>query len=187
VALIDPELVSRAVKGDPDAVEDLVAAVRPALVRYCRRYLTTYPGGYELAEDVTQEACLAIVRALPTYRDTSRAFERFAYAVTTHKIVDARRTASKRTEAETGAEPDPTLEDPQEGPADRVIQAERLAHDLELLENMLALLPRDKARLLRLRAEGVPAEQVGRRLGMKANAVRVMQHRALQELRGRLG
>ena len=48
---------------------------------------------------------------------------------------------------------------------------------------LLDLLPPRTARVVRLRAEGLSAEEVGAVLGMSANAVRVTQHRALARIR----
>ena len=48
---------------------------------------------------------------------------------------------------------------------------------------LLEQLPVRVARVVRLRSEGLSAQEVGDLLGMTANAVRVMQHRGIARLR----
>ena len=51
------------------------------------------------------------------------------------------------------------------------------------LTALLERLPPRMAQVVRLRAEGLSAEDVGEIVGLTANAVRVTQHRALARLR----
>ena len=64
-SLSDSDLLARVRAGDVDALDVLVRAVRTAVRRYCRARLSTYSGRVEVAEDVTQEVCLAVVDVLP--------------------------------------------------------------------------------------------------------------------------
>ena len=52
-----------AAKGQPQAVETLLAQLRPMVVRYCRARLGSLAGHAQLAEDVAQEVCLAVLTA----------------------------------------------------------------------------------------------------------------------------
>ena len=68
----DPELTAlatRACAGDRRAVSDLLDHLRPAVLRYCRARLGRVDGSYGSADDVAQEVCLAVLTALPRYRD----------------------------------------------------------------------------------------------------------------------
>ncbi|MET0417076.1 MAG: sigma factor, partial [Actinoplanes sp.] len=69
---IEPELVHLAANGDRAAVAALLTGVRPGLVRYCRARLGRVGGAYTTADDVAQEVCLAVLKALPGYRDQGR-------------------------------------------------------------------------------------------------------------------
>ena len=63
----------------PDAVETLLRQFRPAIVRYCRARLArnrTRTGSLD-EDDVAQEVCLALLSALPSYRDMGRPFGAF--------------------------------------------------------------------------------------------------------------
>ena len=83
----------------PDAVEALLRQFRPAIVRYCRARLArtrTRTGTGSLDEDdVAQEVCLALLSALPSYRDMGWPFGAFVFAIAAHKVADAARGATE--------------------------------------------------------------------------------------------
>ncbi|MGW0901124.1 helix-turn-helix domain-containing protein, partial [Streptomyces goshikiensis] len=63
-------LVRRAVEGDEQATHDLLAFVHPLAIRYCRTRLSRLPGdARHFVEDLAQEVCVAVLMALPRYRD----------------------------------------------------------------------------------------------------------------------
>ncbi len=71
-----------------DAVEALLRQFRPAIVRYCRSRLArtrtrTRTGSLD-GDDVAQEVCLALLSALPSYRDMGRPFGAFVFAIAAH-------------------------------------------------------------------------------------------------------
>ncbi|HEU5107438.1 MAG TPA: sigma factor, partial [Micromonosporaceae bacterium] len=68
-ATIEPELVARAAQRDSAATSALLGQLRPGLIRYCRARLGRVGGAYTTADDVAQDVCLAVLRALPRYRD----------------------------------------------------------------------------------------------------------------------
>ena len=83
----------------PDAVEALLRQFRPAIVRYCRARLTRNrnrirTGGLD-EDDVAQEVCLALLSALPSYRDMGRPFGAFVFAIAAHKVAEAARGAAR--------------------------------------------------------------------------------------------
>jgi len=147
------------------------------VVRYCRSRLGRITGHYHVADDVAQEVCLAVVSALPRYRDMGRPFASFVFGIASHKVADAVRTAG-RLAIPTEDLPDGPDDGP--GPEDVVlayIEAKRAM-------SLLAKLPVQQRELLVLRiVTGLSAEETGNALGMSAGAVRVAQHRALARLR----
>ena len=171
------DLADMAVSGQPDAIETLLTEVRPMVVRYCRARLGRISGHYHIADDVAQEVCIAVLAALPRYRDMGRPFASFVFGIASHKVADAVRTA---TRSAVPTEDLPDGPDEQPGPEEMAvagIEAQR-ARDL------LALLPGNLRELLVLRVvSGLSAEETGNVLGMSAGAVRVAQHRALARLR----
>src|SRR5258708_36783939 len=86
---IEQELVDRARQADPDATAALLAQLRPGIVRYCRARLGRVGGAYTTADDLAQEVCLALLRAMPRYRDQGRPFTAFGYGIAAHKVADA--------------------------------------------------------------------------------------------------
>jgi RNA polymerase sigma-70 factor (ECF subfamily) len=180
--MIGPEddarvLLTRAVAGDREAAGELLSQVRPSLVRYCRARLGRAHGSYEAADDVAQEVLLAVLTALPRYRDEGRPFAAFVYGVAAHKVADHHRAAARRPMPVGDV---PEAADGALGPEDLAMRASDAATARELLE----LLPEAQRELLMLRvAAGLSAEETGAVLGMSAGAVRVAQHRALTKLR----
>ena len=171
-------LVAPARAGDPGAVEQLLARLRPGLVRYCRARLGRRHGSYGSADDVAQEVCLAVVKALPRYVDTGAPFLAFVHGIAAHKVTDAQR-ASWRDRSEASGDV-PEHPDGAAGPEDLVLAGERAREARALLDQ----LPPAHRELLVLRVvAGMSAEQTGAALGMTAGAVRVAQHRALSRLR----
>lgn len=88
-------LVDQAVAGDAGAVQQLLSQVHPIVVRYCRsRLSSTYRSG-TTADDVAQEVCVAVLTALPTFRQEGRPFVAFVYGIAAHKVADAHRAAAR--------------------------------------------------------------------------------------------
>jgi len=175
-------LAARAATKDPRAAQDLLARVRPLVVRYCRARLGRAGGGaYTTADDVAQEVCLAVLNALPRYRDVGRPFSAFVFGIAAHKVVDAHRGASR--DLSQPVEVLPEVEDADRGPEQRALAADSARRVNELL----GTLPESQREVLVLRvAVGMTAEETGNALGMTPGAVRVTQHRALARLRSRI-
>lgn len=175
-------LVLRAVEGDEQATHDLLAHVHPLALRYCRTRLSRLPGdARHFVEDLAQEVCVAVLLALPRYKDTGRPFEAFVFAIAAHKVADLQR-AAMRHPGSTAVPSDEMPERPDDslGPEERAL----LSSDAEWAKKLMANLPENQRELLLLRiAVGLTAEETGQMLGMSPGAVRVAQHRALSRLR----
>ena len=177
--VIEPELVRRAATGDPAATATLLTEVRPGLVRYCRARLGRIGGAYTTADDVAQEVCLAVLRALPRYRDQGSPFAAFVYGIAAHKVADAQRAAI-RDSAVTPTDAPLDQPDQAPGPEQQAVAID-LARRLSVLLDRLPDVQREIV-LLRV-AVGLSAEEVGTIVGMTAAAVRMAQSRALARLR----
>ncbi|UED84582.1 RNA polymerase sigma factor ShbA [Streptomyces profundus] len=179
-------LAHRAATGDAQATHDLLAHVHPLALRYCRVRLSRLPGeARHFVDDLAQEVCLAVLCALPRYRDTGRPFDAFVVAIAQHKVADLQRAALRHPGSmaipsdEMPERPDDSL-----GPEERAL----LSSDAEWARKLLANLPAHLRELVLLRvAIGLTAEETGHRLGMSPGAVRVAQHRALSRLRALAG
>jgi RNA polymerase sigma-70 factor, ECF subfamily len=171
------ELIALASQGQPAAIESLLEQIRPMIVRYCRARLGQLSGQYHIADDVAQEVCIAVLSALPRYRDMGRPFASYVLGIASHKVADATRKAARLAI--------PT-EDLPDGPDDRPSPEETVVAciEAERARALLARLPQHQRELLVLRVlTGMSAEETGHALGMSPGAVRVAQHRALARLR----
>src|ERR1044072_3632471 len=175
-------LVHRAVEGEPQATHDLLAHVHPLALRYCRTRLSRLPGdARHVVERLAQEVCVAVLLALPRYKDAGRPFEAFVFAIAAHKVADLQR-AAMRGPGSTAVPSDEMPERPDDslGPEERAL----LSSDAERAKELLANLPDTQRELLLLRiAVGLTAEETGQMLEMPPGAVRGPQHRALSGLR----
>ena|SRR5580658_554317 len=171
------DVTEQAMRGQPAAIDTLLRQIRPMVVRYCRARLGRISGHYHAADDVAQEVCIAVLSALPRYRDMGRPFASFVFGIASHKVADAMRNAARLA---IPTEDLPDGPDGRPGPEETVvayIEAERV-------RALLARLPLHQRELLVLRVlTGMSAEETGQALGMSPGAVRVAQHRALARLR----
>jgi RNA polymerase sigma-70 factor, ECF subfamily len=171
------DLTSRAARGQPAAIESLLEHIRPMIVRYCRARLGRVAGHYHVADDVAQEVCIAVLSALPRYRDMGRPFASFVFGIASHKVADAMRSAARLA---VPTEDLPDGPDEQPGPEETVVAY----LEAQQARALLARLPGHLRELVILRVvTGLSAEETGNVLGMSAGAVRVAQHRALARLR----
>ena len=171
-------LVARAREGDAAAVEELLARLRPGIVRYCRARLGRRDGSYGSSDDVAQEVCVAVLTALPRYVDQGRPFAAFVYGIAGHKVADAQRAVFRDRSDATDALPERADEGP--GPEEAAVAAA----EAETARALLDQLPAPQRELLLLRVvAGLSAEETGAALDMTPGAVRVAQHRALARLR----
>ncbi|KAB3522904.1 sigma-70 family RNA polymerase sigma factor [Corynebacterium sp. zg254] len=169
-------LVPAASSGDPRALQKLINLIHPQVVRYCRARVgaTKYP----TADDIAQEVCLAVARAMPGYEDKGLPFMAFVYRVAANKIVDARRSQSR--DLSQPVEDVPDGESRADNPESEMLMLDS-CNDVSKLLDVVS----DKAReILTLRIfGGYTAEETADILGMSAGAVRVAQFRALAKLR----
>jgi RNA polymerase sigma-70 factor (ECF subfamily) len=174
-------LVAAAVTGERDAVDRVLRWVRPLVLRYCRARVGGQEKTFASADDVAQEICLAVLTALPSYRDQGRPFLSFVYGIASHKVADAHRNAARNRADLVPELPDtPELT---EGPEAQVLQNEVTGRMAKLLHN----LPERQREVLILRVVvGMSAEETAEAVGSTPGAVRVAQHRALSRLRSLL-
>ncbi|ASO22744.1 RNA polymerase sigma-70 factor (ECF subfamily) [Actinoalloteichus hoggarensis] len=171
-------VVGEAVGGNRRAIERLLAAIRPLVVRYCRARVGRQERSSASADDVAQEVCLAVLTALPGYRDQGRPFLAFVYGIASHKVADAHRAAARNK-----SEPVPEVPDApgnEAGPEQRAMQDELSGR----MGRLLQVLPPKQREILLLRVVvGLSAEETAEAVDSTPGAVRVAQHRALTRLR----
>ena len=171
-------VVADAVAGNRDALRKVLETIRPIVVRYCRARFGVGARQGVSADDVAQEVCLAVITALPRYKDQGRPFLAFVYGIAAHKVADAHRAAGRNRAEATDDLPDrPSTE---LGPEQMAIDADSAAR----MNRLLSVLPEKQREILILRVVvGMSAEETAAAVGSTTGAVRVAQHRALQRLR----
>jgi RNA polymerase sigma-70 factor (ECF subfamily) len=175
------ELVEAALGGDPEATGTLFVWIHPAIVRYCRARIGRTGAAYSSADDVAQEVCLAVLGALPRYRDKPESFLPFVYGIAAHKVADHYRRAG-RDKSEPAAEV-PEGIDLEGTPEQQTVRADVRARLVRLLDT---LAPRQREILVLRLVVGLSAQETATAIGLTATAVRVAQHRALAKLRNSL-
>jgi RNA polymerase sigma-70 factor (ECF subfamily) len=147
------------------------------MVRYCRTKLGRVRP-ISSADDVAQEVCIAVFRALPTYQHLGRPFLSFVFGVAAHKVADVHRAAARDRSLPTAETPD-TLVD-EENPEQIALRRELVEQTGDLLRT---LLPRQREILVMRVVMGMSAQETAEAVGTTPDAVRVAQHRALNRLR----
>jgi RNA polymerase sigma-70 factor (ECF subfamily) len=176
---LDSALALRAARGEMPAAAELLARLRPGIVRYCWAHLGSLGRGHVSPDDVAQEVCLAVFEALPRFRDRGLPFAGFVYRIAANKVADSFR-AARNAAGTRSLESVPEQADDQWDPERRAMVADMSRRALRLLDD----LPDTQREIVVLRvAVGLSAEEVGEVLGMTAAAVRMAQSRALSRLR----
>jgi RNA polymerase sigma-70 factor (ECF subfamily) len=171
-------LVAAANDGDRSALNRVLAIIRPLVVRYCRARIGRQERSSVSADDVAQEVCLAVLTALPGYRDQGRPFLAFVYGIAAHKVVDAHRSVARNRSEPVSELPEEL--DPYDGPEQRAMNGALSVQMGQLLDT----LPPKQREILVLRVVvGLSAEETAEAVESTPGAVRVAQHRALSKLR----
>ncbi|PXY28391.1 RNA polymerase subunit sigma [Prauserella muralis] len=170
-----------AADGDSFAVSALLGVITPVVTRYCRARLGRRDLSYVSADDVAQETCVAVLRALPNYQDRGGSFLYLVHAIASNKVSDAFRLVSRERSEPTADVPEPALGDN---------EPERMALNTDLghrLNNLLGCLPATQREIVILRiVVGLSAKETAEALGISSANVRTSQHRALNKLRALL-
>lgn len=171
------ELVALAISGDRQAVGRVLAIVRPLVVRYCRARLGRTRSSASV-DDVAQDVCLAVWKALPGYRLQGRPFMAFVYSIASNKVIDVHRAEARCRSTPVSDVPD--VADAAADPEQRAFRGELSG----VMGRMLDRLPDRQREILVLRVViGMSAEETAGTVGSTPGAVRVAQHRALARLR----
>jgi RNA polymerase sigma-70 factor (ECF subfamily) len=170
------ELIARARSGDRQAV----SALYEGYVQAIFNYISYRVESDALAEDLTAEVFLRMVRSIRTYKDSGAPFGAWLYRIAANQIADYYRQRK-------GAAFQPLSD---EQPNDDTDPLNSLAREEERsrLREALQALPEDYQTLLIMRfIQQMPHSQVAQVLKKSEANIRVMQHRALQALADALG
>ncbi|MDL9948181.1 RNA polymerase sigma factor ShbA [Gordonia sp. ABSL11-1] len=175
------EAVRSAGQGDRGALTSVLESVQEPILRYCRGRIGVGERHLFSADDIAQEALMAVMTALPRYQDQGRPFMAFVYGIAAHKVADAMRVAG-RVKADP-VETLPELTTFTGGPEQMALDADASRR----MRALLTILPEKQREVLVLRlVVGLSAEETADAVGSTAGAVRVAQHRALAKLKDQL-
>jgi RNA polymerase sigma-70 factor (ECF subfamily) len=165
------ELIERARNGDKAAVGRLYEAyVQPIF-----EYIDYRVGSATIAEDLTADVFLRMVRALPAYHFTGAPFGAWLVRIAANRITDFYR--EKRV-----AVSDSILENYRSDEPDPYEQVTKTAERSHVRKAMQTL-PEDYQTVLILRfTQELPHTEVASIMGKSIEAVRILQHRALKSL-----
>jgi RNA polymerase sigma-70 factor (ECF subfamily) len=173
--LDEATLVDRAIEGDGDAFAALYARHVDRVYRHCYYYM----GNRADAEDMAQQTFLSAWQAIGRYRRGTAPFQAWLLTIAGNLSISRLRLAREVPQGTDGRE-EATEDDPQE-----IVTTLDSCDDVR--RAVLQLKP-DRQQVIILRfIEGLSVAEVAAALGKSENAVSVMQHRALGELRRRLG
>jgi RNA polymerase sigma factor (sigma-70 family) len=148
----------------------------PALLGYLRARRADQP------EDVLGEVMLQIVRDLPSFDGGKHEFRAWAFTIAHHRLLDERRRSARRP-----ADPMPAPELERLGPLGDTEEDAQRALSAERVGRILAQLSPDQQNVILLRVLGeLSIEQVAEVLGKTPGAVKALQHRGFEAIRGEI-
>ena len=167
-------VIAAAKTGAEWAITFLYREFGPGLLRYLRAQTAD-------GEDLASEVWMNVAAGLDRFEGDEAAFRCWLFSIARRRLIDFRRREQRRRTMLNSLEP--------AGASDGVDPAAQalMASESEAALAHIATLPPDQAEVVLLRVvAGLDVEEVASILGKKAGAVRVLQHRALKRLSGRL-
>ncbi|PWR08102.1 RNA polymerase subunit sigma-24 [Micromonospora acroterricola] len=167
-------LARSAARGDREALDALLAAVRPEVLRLCARFLPNR----EDAEEACQDTLLAVARGVTRFEGRS-SFRTWLHRLSANRARSTYRTLRRRWVLEAGDVPLPDRADPRRT---SVVAGTRL----DLLDALDAVRP-DLAEVVTLRdVLGLSYPEIATLLEVPEGTVKSRLHLARREVRRRL-
>ena len=174
---MEVELVARAQGGDVNAIGALYDEHHESIFRY----VWLRVGDAQLAEDLTGDVFMRMLKALPNYQAVGLPFRAWLYRIAHNLLVDHYRRNGRREPVSLDAvEAHPAGDDPLVS-VERRLLAERLGHALSQLDPHQC-----EVVVLRFLA-GLSLQETAAAMGRSEAAVKSLQHRSLAALRRTLG
>lgn len=169
------DVLDAARRGERAGIEAVYVRFAPAVLAWFRARV----GDRHLAEDLTGDAFVAVIAALPRYRGGPEAFAGWLFTLVRRDFMDHLRRSGRRPESLVA---DPVDRGVVPDVADEVVAR----GDAEAVREALARLSPDQQEVLALRVvAGLTANEVAAMTGRTVGAVKALQHRGLDSL-GRL-
>jgi RNA polymerase sigma-70 factor (ECF subfamily) len=173
-------ITGAAAEGEHWALTQLFRAYQPMIIRYLRGQ---EPG---MADDLAGEVWLAVARRLHQFRGDERGFRRWLFTIARCRLIEHRRkVARRRTDPVAHERLDRPVRSAGGGDPAEVLVDQLTAQ--EAVDRIVADLTPDQAEAVLLRVvAGFDVSETARIMGRSPGSVRVLCHRALRVLEGRL-
>jgi RNA polymerase sigma-70 factor (ECF subfamily) len=169
-------LLERARTYDEEALTELYDRYAPRMYAYIYRRV----GDASLAEDLTGELFLRVLRSISNEQAWRESFRAWLYRIAHNLVVDHYRRLPP--------EPVDAIDYSLEGTSGDPVTTVEGRHTMERLRAATRRLTSEQQEVLALRfGEGLTAAEAGRVMGKTTGAVEALQHRALASLRRLLG
>jgi RNA polymerase sigma-70 factor (ECF subfamily) len=169
----DAELITRAQRGEVNAIGRLYDRHRESIFRYLWIRLDDRP----LAEDLTGDVFMRMLDALPRYRMQGQPFRAWLYRIAHNLLVDYFRKMNRQATVPLDAVEEQHTEDDPDRTIEQILLSERLQVALLRLEPTQC-----EVVVLRFLA-GLSLQETALTLGKTEAAVKALQHRGLSGLR----
>jgi RNA polymerase sigma-70 factor, ECF subfamily len=171
--LADPNLIARAQQGDTDAIGELYECHRLGVFRYLYYRI----GDIQVADDLTSEVFLRMIRSLSGYRFQDVAFQAWLFQIAHNLLNDHYRKMSVRNDVQ-------LKENVMEYPQDPPIRPVEHSLNSVTLQKALERLSVEQRDVIVMRfITGMPISDVAQALHKSEDAVKGLQRRALLNLR----
>jgi len=172
IEALHPEMLTRAQEGDPVVISELYDRYRTGVFRY----LYYRVGDLHVAEDLTSETFMRMLRSLNGYRLQNVAFEAWLYQIARNLAIDHYRSSNGRGHL--------SLEEDMIADKDDPVHTVERSLTSDLLLDALGKLSEIQRDVIVLRfVNGLPVAQVAQALHKSEDAIKALQRRALSILR----
>lgn len=169
----DFENVSKARKGDREAFGRLYDAYMPAIYRF----VLLKVGHKADAEDLTHQVFLSAWKNIPSYEHQGHPFSSWLYRIAHNAVIDHYRTARRHLDVDSISEEVVAI-------APEMGAAVDAAAEARVVQAALRMLDHDYQTVLTMRyVNELTTKEIAAALDKSEGAVRVMQHRALKQLK----
>ena len=170
----DELLLEQAGEGDQAAFLELYERYREPIFRFAYRLL----GSVEIAEDVTHDCFLSLIRKPENYRRERASLKTYLYAAARNLALKHFRDQGRETGLdEVSEEP---KESPRRGPLRRLLDEELAT---QVREAIFSLPPLQREALILFEYEGLSLNEVAEVAGTDAGAIKARLYRAREGLR----
>ena len=175
--ITDELLLERAGDGDQAAFLLLYERYRNPIFRFSYRMV----GSVEVAEDVTHDCFLSLIRKTENFEPSRASFRTYLYAAARNLAMKYFRDTGRETVMDDLAEHPAAPR--REGPLRRMLDAELIA---KVREAVADLPPLQREALVLFEYEGLPMSEIASIVGADVGAVKGRLHRARERLRNTL-